>query len=516
MRSPGSRRVARELTAPLGGLLVAASMPPWGWWPAAFIGLTLWESSLRNAPTRVRWRRSALFSLAWLAPSVSWMWQFTVPGYIVVLSMFAVLHATITTAVPGGPDDRWRWLVLPSALTVAEALRFCFPFGGMPLASLAIGQVGGPLVGLSRIGGAVLLTFAVAFIGTNLRRALAALRPDRPWSALRAGRAVSSIAVLPALVTLGTFAPRGSSLGRSATIAIVQGGGPQGTRAIHSKARLVLDRALVETAKVAGPADVVIWPENIVNVHRLDTSEALAEVAAEARRLDAPFIVGITEDGADPRKQFRNAQVVVMPDGSIIDRYEKKRRVPFGEYMPLRSLLSALGAPTRSVPRDAMPGTTPAVLETPVGTMGVAISWEIFFGGRVREAVRNGAEVVLNPTNNSSYRGTVLQTQQLASSRLRAIESGRWVVQIAPTGFSGFVSPAGRVHDRTRQTEAAWRRRTIDLRGGLTWYERTGDLPWVLVALLGWSWPAFVGWRARLRRRGDATADAGLTRPPAP
>jgi apolipoprotein N-acyltransferase len=114
----------------------------------------------------------------------------------------------------------------------------------------------------------------------------------------------------------------------------------------------------------------------------------------------------------------------------------------------------------------------------------VAISWEIFFGGRVRDGVGHGGEVVLNPTNGSSYTGTVLQSQQIASSRLRALESSRWVVQVAPTGFSAFVTPDGTVLDRTAISEEAVRTRTVERREGDTWYQRLGDKPVVAVALL--------------------------------
>ena len=133
-------------------------------------------------------------------------------------------------------------------------------------------------------------------------------------------------------------------------------------------------------------------------------------------------------------------------------------------------------------------------------------------------AVRNGAEVIINPTNGASYRGTILQSQQIAASRLRAIESGRWVIQVAPTGFSAFVSPGGKVLDRIGQTEQAWRQRTLPMRSGLTWYEHTGDIPWVLVVLVLWSVPTFgrlATRRDRSKPSGDA-ADEPATPPPAP
>jgi apolipoprotein N-acyltransferase len=168
----------------------------------------------------------------------------------------------------------------------------------------------------------------------------------------------------------------------------------------------------------------------------------------------------------------------------VTSRYDKVRRVPFGEYVPLRGLLDALGAPIDQVRTNAVAGTTPAVIELPDGTeLGVVISWEVFFGGRAREGVKRDASVIINPTNGASYTGTVVQTQQVASSRLRAVETGRWVVQAAPTGFSAFVSPSGEVHQRTGVSERAVITREIDLRTGRTWYMRIGDAPWIVAVL---------------------------------
>ena len=192
----------------------------------------------------------------------------------------------------------------------------------------------------------------------------------------------------------------------------------------------------------------MLWPENVIDVEDFATSDELAAVAAEAARLGVPFAVGITEDVPGRPGRITNAQVVVTPDGEVTSRYDKVRRVPFGEYVPLRGLLEALGAPVDQVPTNAIAGTEPAVIDLPDGTrLGVVISWEVFFGGRAREGVKAGGEALLNPTNGASYTGTIVQTQQVASSRLRAIETGRWVVQAAPTGFSEFVTP-GRRRDR--------------------------------------------------------------------
>lgn len=146
----------------------------------------------------------------------------------------------------------------------------------------------------------------------------------------------------------------------------------------------------------------------------------------------------------------------------------------------MRSLISAMGAPTHLVPRDARAGDARAWLDVAGTRAAVAISWEVFFGGRVNEGVTDGATFIVNPTNGSSYTGTVLQTQQLASSMLRAKEQQRWLVQVSPTGFSAFVTPSGEILDRTDISHSAIVERTISLRTGRTLYSRLGNRPYIL------------------------------------
>lgn len=445
------------------------------------------------------------------------MWQLTVPGYFVAAIVIAGLHAAAAAAAPNGPSGV---VGRPLAHTLVEALRFSFPFGGVPLASIAIAQTGGPLLIVARLGGAILLTW-VGFQGGALLRHLAAAAVARSGDGWRlgslppGGRRLPAIAaaVLVAVVAVAAVAPRGTGTGRSIAVAVVQGGGEQGTTALEVPSRLVTERHLAATASIPADAgiDLVVWPENVVDVTEFATSAELGEITAEAARLDAPITVGVTEDVAGRPDRFTNAQVVVTPDGAIVARYDKVRRVPFGEYIPLRGLLETLGAPVDQIARDALAGTTPALLEVPSpdGAFGVAvaISWEIFFGGRVNEGVAAGGELVINPTNGASYTGTIVQTQQVASSRLRAMESGRWVVQAAPTGFSAFIGPDGTVHDRTAISEQRVIEATVELRHGRTIYSRVGDRAVVVAALVAFV-AVSVHASPRRRRQADATAPA--------
>lgn len=431
----------------------------------ALVGIALIDRLTVGRERGVRFRRGMLFGLGWLGPGMAWMVYLTAPGYVIATVVFA---AYVGGAFALAPTGRWRLLALPCALLLTETIRWSFPFQGVPLASLAIGQVAGPLAPVARVGGALLLSGVTMALGVALGELSRRRDVRRPLLA------VATVATVVLLAVAGVVAPRAEATGTTLRIAAVQGGGKQGTRAVDTNPRDVFERHLAATALIRDRVDLIVWPENVVNVDgRFVDSAEFAELSALAKSLQTPMAVGVVEDVAPGR--FVNTQVLIGANGLELARYDKVRRVPFGEYMPFRSTLEALGAPTNLVPKDAVAGRGPAVLDSPAGTLGVVISWEVFFAGRAREAVRNGALVMLNPTNGSSYRGTILQTQQVASSRLRAIETDRWVVQNAPTGLSAFVSPNGKVIDRTGVSEQALIEHTVALRSGRSLTVRLGD-----------------------------------------
>lgn len=511
-------RVAPPAMALLGGVLIAFSMPPWGFWPLAFIGVILFEQSLKARPS---WKRrgahGVLFALPWMLIGMAWMWFLTVPGYLATSAAFAGLHAIAAIAAPIGP---WRTIGRPAAHTLAEIVRMTIPFGGVPLATLGIAQAGGPLLGVSRVGGVILITWIVFQVGF----ALAGPAPAVPKMAARRRpgargqpHGVVALGMIVVVCILAALAPEGSDTGEL-TVAAVQGGGEQGTSALDVPSRLVTQAHLDATATIApsDDLDLVVWPENGINIddEPFVGSDVQLAIAAEAARLGVPISVGVTEDSEFSNHPsdggFVNAQVVVTPDGEVMSRYEKVRRVPFGEYVPWRGFFTSLGAPLDQIPSDAIAGRDPAVVELPDGTpVGVLISWEVFFGDRGRAAA--DGELLLNPTNGASYTWTILQTQQVASSRLRAVETGRWLVQVAPTGFSAFVSADGEVFQRTGVSEQAVITMEIPLRTGSTWYTTLGDWPWIAAVLVAFGCAV---WRGRPEHAEDDPADAA-TAPPA-
>jgi apolipoprotein N-acyltransferase len=420
------------------------------------------------------------------------MQALTLPGYLIAAALYAVM---LGVAVGLAPPGRGRWLGLAGTWTLLELVRWSWPFGGVPLASLAIGQVAGPLAPVARVGGALLVVFVTVLAGQSLA---AAFRGERRT-------AVALVTAVAVLLMIAAAAPRGHDVG-SAEVALVQGGGPQGTRKEDTGVVVPFERHVEATAGVRAPVDLVVWPEDVIDTPGPFADDTWARVVGRlARGLDAPMVVG-TVEGTKP-DPIRNAAVLVEADGDVTERYEKVHRVPFGEYVPLRWLLEPIAGDALSS-NDFAIGDGPARLDIPgpVGRVAVAISWEVFFADRSREGVEDGGRLILNPTNGSSFTGTTVQTQQVASSRLRAIENGRWVLQIAPTGFSAVIDDDGRVVERSSVSEERVIQREVRLREGLTLYTRIGNAPAILLSALA----VLAGLRRERRRLSRATtADPG-------
>ena len=219
----------------------------------------------------------------------------------------------------------------------------------------------------------------------------------------------------------------------------------------------------------------------------IDHSPAESQLGTLATSLHATLVVGVTETISGQR--FRNEIVAFSPAGKVVARFEKVHRVPFGEYVPYRGFFSHL-ASLSGVPLDAIPGHSNGLLRTPAGPLGTMVSYEVFFAERGWVATRAGAQLLIVPTNTSSYKTSQVPTQEVAAARLQALAEGRDVVQAAPTGFSTVVDNDGHVLARSVLGKRAVVVRDVALRTGKTLYERGGDLPVLVLAgvllLLGW------------------------------
>ena len=461
--------------------MAALSLPPWGWWPLGLAGAALLGGFISELPTPARLVTGAAFGVGLFTPGLWWMSEFHALGAMIVMLVEASFLALGVGLARGG---RWAAVTLPAGLVVAEAARGLMPVGGVPLAGVGLGQAAGPLAGAARVGGELLVLALTVLAGAGL-----AQLARRRWA-----EATAALGVVVSAAVLASVSPDGGS-GPMMGTAVVQGGGRRGLRALETDARAVLDAQLAASARLTPPLDLVLWPEDVVEVEGpVSVAPEARAVADVARRTGSTLVAGVIQSAGSDR--FRNAAVAWSPGGEVVDRYDKVKRVPYGEYVPLRGLVSRL-ADISAVPRDAIPGSGPGLLETPAGRVGVAISYEVFFPGRSRAATRAGATVLTVPTNASSYRTSQVPTQEVAAARLRAIESGRDLLQAAPTGYSAYLDNRGRVLARTTLGRRQVIQRPVTTRRGRTLYTTFGDWP-VLVAAgaaLAAAWTA--RWRLR-------------------
>jgi apolipoprotein N-acyltransferase len=480
---------------------IALSLPPFGWWPLGVVGLAALATVLHRRPRRHRAALGAALGLGQYAIGLWWVTEFNVGGYVALL----VLSMAFTAAAAVAVTSRRRISVLvglPAALMASDWVRGHFPFGGLPLGGVALGQAAGPMVPAARLGGPLLVTGVTAAAGAALAIVVAsgatvvrrrrhesrdgtAPRYDRSFPGRVMVAAGLGFAAVVALVAAGRLGPdgAGSGLRRTVSVAAVQGGGTRGLHAADVDPEVVFRRQVVLSDTLRGPLDLVVWPEDVIRVEGpiASTPEA-TEVGQLATRLGATVVAGVVEDVGTDR--FRNAAVAWSPAGVIVARYDKVHRVPFGEYIPGRGLFRHV-ANLDLVPRDAIAGRGPGVLVTPAGALGTVISYEVFFEDRARSAIHAGGELLVVPTNASSYRTSQVPSQEVAADQLRAWETGRDTVQAAPTGFSALIDHDGRVLARSTLGRQQAITGALTLRNGQTLFVRLGDLPVLVLALLG-------------------------------
>jgi apolipoprotein N-acyltransferase len=452
-----------------GGLLVALSVPPFGWWPLGWAGLAVLAAVLAGRTWRGRILAGAGFGLGQYVPGLWWVQEFSVYGYVALVVVSTLFSVAAAVAVPAG-RRRYVVLALPAALVLADWARDRFPLGGLPLAGLSLGQAAGPLATAARLGGSLAVTGLAALVGVTVANLTHPRRAAVPG--------LAAVAVL----AVSVLSPSGAGGGLPPLrVGLVQGGGPRGTRAIATDPQVVFDRHLAASAMLSGPYDLIVWPEGVLQSHGpFSQSADAAAIAALARLHSATVVVGVDQDVGDTR--YLNEVVAWRPDGTIGATYVKNHLVPFGEYIPARKLIERFFN-VADVPLDGIAGHRPGFLPTPAAPLAVMISFEVFFDERARGGVRAGGQVLTVPTNTESYRSTQVPTQEVAADRLRAIETGRYLVQVTPTGYSTVVDPAGRVLQRSRLGTAAVVTGTVPRRTGMTWYDDLGDAPVAWAAL---------------------------------
>ncbi|MGW9177689.1 apolipoprotein N-acyltransferase, partial [Streptomyces decoyicus] len=429
-------------------------------------------------------------------------------GLSVAEAFFAALLGAglaVTSRLPGGP----LWA---ACLWVAEEwARDRLPFGGFPWGRLAFANTGSPFTPIAALGGAPLVTFAVALAGALFAACAATLWGLRGNGSLR--RAVPALEAfgLAAAVTLaGLAVPVPTKADDTVDIAVVQGNVQQPGMDFLGRPMRITDNHATATEKLAADVkagrakkpDLVIWPENSSDLDPYQYPQAYDRIDEAVKAIGVPVLVGALVDHPTKKGYVYNEGIVWDPKKGPGASYTKQHPVPFGEYVPFREQLSKIITRFQRVPRDFYPGDHTGVLHVGPARLGDVICFEVAYDQIVHDTVDAGARALVIQTNNATYGRSGQPEQQLAMSKLRAVEHGRAVVTAATSGISAVVAPDGRItHQIPEFTQGVVSAR-IPLRDESTIADRVGAAPeWVLaiVGLLSCAAAVVVGRRGRTK-----------------
>ncbi|MGV9340881.1 apolipoprotein N-acyltransferase [Streptomyces sp. NPDC003688] len=511
--SPGRRRLLRLVpaaVAALCGVLLYLSFPPRPlWWLAlpAFAGLA-W--ALRGRTWKAALGLGYLFGLGFLLPLLVWTGVEVGPGPWLALVVIEAVFVALVGAGIATVSRLPAWPVWAAAMwTAGEAVRARMPFGGFPWGKIAFGQADGVFLPLAAVGGTPVLGFAVVLCGFGLYEAVRLVTERRRAREVRRSAAVAALLSV-AVPVVGAVAARALVSDKAedgtATVALIQGNVPRAGLEFNAQRRAVLDYHARETLKLAAAVkagkeprpDFVLWPENSSDIDPFAYPDAAIVIDDAARAVGVPISVGSV---VERNGKLLNEQILWTPGKGPTQTYDKRQIQPFGEYLPLRSLVGAINSEwTGMVRQDFSRGDKPGVFRIDGTKVGLATCYEAAFDWAVRDTVTHGAQMISVPSNNATFDRSEMTYQQLAMSRVRAVEHSRSVTVPVTSGVSAVIMPDGKVVRKTGMFVPAHLDEKIPLRSSETPATRLGVLPeiaLVLVAAGGLGWAIGAGMRGR-------------------
>ncbi|NQX10289.1 apolipoprotein N-acyltransferase [Microbacteriaceae bacterium VKM Ac-2855] len=434
----------------LGGAVLDTGFPDQNLWPMAIVGTAAmllalagrgyWSGVLVGFAgaatfwlTNIHWLTLYLGPVPWLALALlqAVFMAFAAGALAVVLTRGTLVWGSRFGRMIGVPA------VVAALWTGRESITNVWPYGGFSWGRLAVSQSMSPLADLAAWVGFAGLTFIVAFLAAVLAQAFREISLSAPTRiSVVAGLTLAAI-VMPAwpAPTDGTT-----------RVAAVQGAADAGLFS-GAYAGEILDDHVSATLPIVGEdVDMVVWPENGSDIDPLRNSQSAKILDYLSSRMDAPFVVGTITSPSDG--VFYNSSLLWRAGDGASAVYDKVHPVPFAEYMPNREFFRLLAPDLVDlVSRDYSIGQKPNVFDIDGVLAGISICFDITDDSLANEMIDRGAQVILAQTNNADFGRTDESQQQLAATRLRAIETGRSIVNISTVSASAIIGPDGSTID---------------------------------------------------------------------
>jgi len=417
------------VVASFAGALFALSFEPVGLWFLAPISYALLLRICQKGEHL--YRRAFLFGF--ISSAITLWWAGKYVG-LIPLALLALLHGLFY--LPLGLLGRYTtnifWFI-PTLLAIEEVRSF-FPFGGFSWMRIGFSQADAPYALVISIGGALLLSAWVLAISSMLVKFRKRL-----------------VLPLVLLIILPMFLNNSYSSQERISFLGIQGNTPSVGLTFNDRAEAVFNLHLTESKKaVVGDADVIIWPENAIDVDPFANTRVRDSIESLTSALKIPLITGaITRQSG----QLENVSLMYNESGEVVSYYSKQYLTPFGEYMPLRPIARLISPYVDDVVDFNVGGR----VENHVVDgfkLAPVICYELLSDSLVQNMAKVSDALVVQ-TNSATFAGTSESSQQFNITRLRAMENAREIVSISTIGISAHIGINGEVLSRTQENVAA-------------------------------------------------------------
>lgn len=398
------------------GFLTSLSFQPAAIWPLSIIGLGIWYQILCREQIKRRSQTSYLFGLGLLLPTQMWtgIYVGNLPWLILCFTqaVFFLLPALFV-----GKKKRYNSIAFILSYLIIELLLRTLPFTGFGWSRIGFTQVDSPIKSIYPILGVVGVTLILAWLATV--------------------RTIKTLLFPVLVVVIAYVVPSPVYLDRSIKIALIQGGVVNLGLNFNDKPKEVFLRHLEQTRKslVANQVNLIVWPENSVDVDILKNQEIRQAITDLSQELQTPILVG----GVTNSPNLRNQSMLFNPVLSQV--YTKRYLTPFGEYLPIRTLAERISPYAKQI-EDFSAGTDAVLFTTDNTEFRSLICYELLDDRLVSERSNN---FVVIQTNNATFGDSAQLDQQLNIAQARAAESSRFITYVSTTGVTSFIDNKGQI-----------------------------------------------------------------------